>query len=443
MTAAESSSRDAPAASARHSLFFRLLAIMLGAVLITLIVLGFFFRSIWNPETHETTTRNLQHYAELLSREIGTPPDTARAGQLSRKLLLGIAIRYPDTTWWNSPYVTEGVRERAESGELPDTTVQARLVRGGRMLAVVSHNGYSFVYGSRRRQPMEIQSQDWFILLGAIVAISLVAWLLLRRQLYPVRTLAQGVRDVDGGNLDAHVPEGGTHEFAGLARSFNAMTRNLKERLQARDQLLLDVSHELRSPLTRMRVALEMAAPGAAVDSLREEVDSLEKMVSEILETERLHSVRGGLKLETGDLNAVIHEKIEGFEGQSPGIQWEKSALPPIRMDTERMRLVLRNLIENALKYGKAANRPVEIAARLSGQTVLLEVRDWGPGVPPQEQGLVFEPFYRTDRSRTQAPGYGLGLPLCRRIVEAHGGTISFASAPGEPTRVTIRLPAG
>jgi signal transduction histidine kinase len=190
-----------------------------------------------------------------------------------------------------------------------------------------------------------------------------------------------------------------------------------------------------------MRVALEMAEPGSAVDSLREEVVSLEHMVSEILESERLKSPAGGLKLEWTDVNALIDAKLSRFEDAPPGIRREGTALPPLRVDPERLRQVLRNLLENALKYGGNTGRPVELTTRVEGARAVITVRDWGQGVPEAEQRLIFEPFYRTDRSRSGIPGYGLGLPLCKRIVEAHGGTIAFTSRLGEGSTVTVKLP--
>jgi signal transduction histidine kinase len=430
--------------SIHRSVFFRLIAIMLAAVLLTFLVLGYFFRSIWNPETQQTTELNLTHYAELLTTEIGVPPDTIIADSLSQRLRLGIAVRSPDSTWWISSFLPPIVQEHLKS-DISSGSPRAGLVRGGRMLAVVPRHDHIYLYGSRRRQPIEIRSEDWLVLLGAILLISFATWMVLRRELYPVRALARGVRAVEVGNLDMRVPEVGNREFAVLARSFNAMTTSLKERLLARNQLLLDVSHELRSPLTRMRVALEMAEPGSAVDSLRDEVVALEKMVSEILETERLNGLAGGLKLVPGNLSALVADTVTSLEGAPPGLRLvAPSGMPYVPMDAERMRLVLRNIIENALKYGQASLQPVNITLRHEGEFAVVEVRDGGPGVPQEEQRLIFEPFYRTDRSRSgmQTPGYGLGLPLCKRIVEAHGGTIDFDSRPGDTT-VTIRMPLG
>src|SRR5690606_26833117 len=145
-------------------------------------------------------------------------------------------------------------------------------------------------------------------------------------------------------------------------------------------------------------VALEMAEPGSAVDSLREELEALGNMVTEILETERLQSQAGRLQRAPTDLNALLDAKIARFEGQPPGIERHGDMLPEVHADSERIRLVLRNLLENALKYGAGASKPVEVSTHVEldaqGRWAVITVRDYGPGVPESEQRLIFEPLY-------------------------------------------------
>src|SRR5690606_27055709 len=286
MTRATPETPKAPRRRRRGSLFFKLLAAMSMAVLLTLLLLGAFFRTWWSPDARAATRTNLRQYAELLAREIGAPPDYEKAGDLSDKLRLGIAIRNPQGQWWFSQRVPEAVRERIlareqdahfQGGPRHNPEVPRVHWRKGRMVAVIPAEGHTYIFGSRRRQAFENSLREWLMLFGGLAVVWLCAWLFLRRLLQPVRDLTRGVKAVEDGNLDARIPEKGSDELAELARSFNAMTRSLKERLQARDQLLLDVSHELRSPLTRMRVALEMAEPGSAVDSLREELERSEE----------------------------------------------------------------------------------------------------------------------------------------------------------------------
>jgi signal transduction histidine kinase len=422
----------------RHSVFFKLLAVLVGTVLITYLAVGGFYRSFWNASARADAHLSLIHYSELLSNEIGTPPDTALAASLASRLGLAIGVKGPDFIWLSPDFSRPIFHHLRESSSGDSIQI---LLSQGRLWAMVPKGEYTFIYGSHHRQPLESLGQEWMALLGVLFVAWLLAWVELRRLLWPVRGLAEGVKAVEAGNLDVRVSEKGKDELSALARSFNAMTKSLKERLRARDQLLLDVSHELRSPLTRMRVALEMAEPGSAVDSLQEEVSSLGKMVSEILETERLNSQTGQVKREPSDLVKLMTDKVAKFAGHTPGITWHPVDMPLVPLDTERIRLVLRNIIDNALKYGKTATRPIEISLRKEGGFAVLDVQDFGPGIPEADQPLVFEPFYRVDRSRSRTSGYGLGLSLCKRIVEAHGGSISLYSKMGEGTRMTIKLP--
>jgi signal transduction histidine kinase len=417
-----------------QSLFFKLFVVLLGAVGCTYVAFSGFYRSYWNTSSRPESQPSLIYYWGLFAKDLGT--DTVKAERLSRELNVPIGVQGPGLNWRS-----EGL-SKATSRDIAVATTHdsvAMVLREGRLWGGIRQGDYLYMFSSRRRSVSTL-TNDWIALLPVLGLSCLLAWLLLRHLLRPLVKLENGVQAVADGDLDARISEDGSDEIAGLGRSFNVMARRLKEREQARDQLLLDVSHELRSPLTRMRVALEMAEPGLAVDSLHEEVDALGKMVSEILETERLKSQAGGLRRVPTDLNALMTEKLSRFEHRPPGIIRDGTIPQLVPMDVERMRLVLRNLLENALKYGGDSGIPVYVTLRSEKGTAVIEVRNGGPGVPEEEQRLIFEPFYRTDRSRSGAPGYGLGLPLCKRIVEAHGGGIEFRSRPGETT-VTVRLP--
>ncbi len=424
----------------RHSLFFKLFLVFLLSGFSIHLVVGGFYRYFWNSQAREASRKNLRHYAELLTREIGVPPDTALAHNLARQLGLSIAIQGPQDFRWESAGFSSRIWEHLKAHPPGDST--HFFVRHGRLIAIARYDQHIFVFGSRLRQPLESRTVDWLFFLAVLSLVWIIAGLVLRQFLLPVRRLAVAVSEMGAGNLAVRLRDRGRDELAELARSFNAMAQSVQERLRARDQLLLDVSHELRSPLTRMRVALEMATDSDIVESLREDVDALEKMVSEILETERLQSGAGQLRRVETDVAALLRDTAAGFAGRPPGVETAAiEALPAVNVDSERLRIVLRNLIENALKYGAEAPRPVALSLRRENGFAVIEVRDSGPGIPAAEQRLVFEPFYRIDRSRSQAPGYGLGLALCKRIVEAHGGEITLSGRPGAGTTVTMRLP--
>jgi signal transduction histidine kinase len=281
-----------------------------------------------------------------------------------------------------------------------------------------------------------------WVLHFVMALIVLLAYLVLRRSLRPLRELHEGVARLSEGELDVTVPSRTRDEFGALAEAFNQMVRRISEMLRARDQLLLDVSHELRSPLTRVKVALALLPEGDKRRRIEADVAEMEAMIAELLELERLRGGRG-LRRERLDLVALLQEVVEGFQDRRPGVRFVAEA-PELwaEVDGEKIRIVLRNLLENAFKYSLADSRPVEVLVKADGETVIVTVTDDGPGLPAEDLHNLFEPFFRVDRSRSKkSGGYGLGLSICKRIVEAHGGRIEAANQSGRGAEFTITLP--
>src|SRR6185436_11745741 len=227
----------------------------------------------------------------------------------------------------------------------------------------------------------------------AMAFIIFLAYLVLRRSLRPLRALHEGVASLSEGKLDVTVPTQTRDEFGALAAAFNQMVRRISEMLRARDQLLLDVSHELRSPLTRVKVALALLPEGDKRRRIEADVAEMEAMIAELLELERLRGGRG-LRKERLDLVPLLRQVAEGFQDRPPGVQFVAAA-PEIwaEVDGEKIRIVLRNLLENAFKYSLADSRPVEVVVKTDEETVTLVVADDGPGLPAEDLHNLFEPF--------------------------------------------------
>ncbi len=277
-----------------------------------------------------------------------------------------------------------------------------------------------------------------------VFLVMLVGSFILRRMFGPLRFLMRGVQEISNGNLDFQFPTHGRHgEIGYLADQFNQMVNHIKEMIHSKDQLLLDVSHELRSPLTRLKVALEMTPKSKMRDSMMSDIHEMETMLTEILETERLKNGNGKLSLGTVDLTALAGEMTEKYKDRKPGLRLlgpeEKRE---VTADPARVKTVLQNVLENALKYSSGQKKAVEISLESDTDNALVTIQDFGPGIPPEEQEKIFEPFYRVDKSRTkETGGYGLGLSLCREIMLAHSGEITLQSEPGQGVKVALRFP--
>lgn len=428
-----------------------LLVLVLAGVLVNMCVGGFFRLSFFH--THEAMERNAVHYAHALAAEIGSPPDTAKARMLASRYSLNIRYLGPDASWESGPGpdLPQGGGHgtfRHEMAPMPGEGAEAGAKtawRHGRYFVQVNQGRGVFLFSTGFQQNMEGNGKYFIGLLLIVSCVLICAFLVIRRLLFPLRDLTAGVERIRRGELGHQIPVCSRDELGILGRSFNAMSTGLQEMVRSREQLLLDVSHELRSPLTRIRVALEMAPEGTAKESIRDDLGEMEAMISEILETARLDSANGKLNLEPVDLGVLVSEAVADADMRAPGARQVPSRTgpgPSVKADRARVRKVLGNILDNAVKFSQGRGAPVEVRIEESASGVTVRIKDKGVGIPADELPRLFEPFYRVDRSRSrETGGYGLGLSLCKRIMEAHGGSISIASREGEGTEVSLVFP--
>ena len=272
----------------------------------------------------------------------------------------------------------------------------------------------------------------------------LVAHVFVLRLLRPLRELAHGVARLSAGDLDVVVSGSTRDEFATLTGGFNQMVTRVREMIGARDQLLLDVSHELRSPITRMKVALELLPESEARARMALDVREMEAMVTELLELERLRDGRAA-QPEAFDLVLLARNQVASFAGRTPEVRLRPAAdRIDVHADARMIGVVLRNLLDNAVTHSLPDSGPVVLEISREAGMVRLSVTDDGPGIPESEAANVFEPFYRIDRSRSRKTGgYGLGLSICKRVIDAHGGRIDVTPRTPRGATFVVVLPDG
>jgi signal transduction histidine kinase len=396
------------------------------------LVAGFFIHVV-NPEVSSSVDRMLGDYARRIAAE---RPGLAEARALATRLAVQIRYEGPDGAWATDervpslPPVDAGApRDRWITPAWGHSLHLVDAPGGGRYL-------FAWEFGRKTRTAHD---RLLLLLLGCMIAVFLAAHVVLSRALRPLRALQEGVSRLTAGDLDIALQNRSRDEFGALTDAFNAMAARVKEMVRARDQLLQDVSHELRSPLTRLKVALALLPDSARKAQAESDVAEMEALTTELLELERLRDGRS-LRTTRVDLVALLHESAEVYRDVPPGIR--VSATPPeipLDLDVDGIRSVLRNLLGNALKYSLPDSRPVELSAQRSGDALVVSVLDDGPGIPPEDLARVFEPFFRVDRSRSRKTGgYGLGLSICRRIVEAHGGRIEAVNRRGRGACFTL-----
>lgn len=420
------------------SVFTKLLMIIIVAgIAINLVVAGFFWahRHMAGRAIHQ----NIVHYLNYLLADLGDPPSLIRAQEIARKTFLEIHYESPQQRWSTAQ---KPLRTSAARFYVWKQNPDIRFGRyHGRTLIEVNREPARFIFEFAR--PIDYEDrQDWvFLLLLAVLMMILAgAYLSIRKVLRPVKWLNEGVQEVSKGNLHHVVPLKKSDELRDLAEAFNTMTERIREMLKAKEQLLLDVSHEMRSPLARMKVALEFLPKGKSKDSIQSDLEEMEKMISDILDTARRYHVLGELKRQKINLIDLLHEIMPVFEDQPPGVQY--SDLPTtleIDADPEQIKTVLNNLVDNAIKYSRSESKAVRISCQRRKPYVILRIEDDGIGIPEEELPFIFEPFYRVDKSRSKKTGgYGLGLSLCKTIMEAHSGRIEIESKEGAGTIVSL-----
>jgi signal transduction histidine kinase len=248
--------------------------------------------------------------------------------------------------------------------------------------------------------------------------------------------LALGAEAFRRGEFSHRVPVVHGDEIGDLAMRFNQMAADIQAMLDGKRALLLAISHELRSPLTRARLHAELVGEGESRDALLQELAQMRDLITALLESERLGSGHSALQLSEVDVAPLVREQAQ------PGVELHiEPTLPTLKLDRLRVQLCLRNLVQNALRHNEPSRGPVQVSLARHGDGLRLAVRDFGPGVPPESLPQLGQPFYRPDAARTRHEGgVGLGLCLCRLVAEAHGGRLEMRNAePGFEAAVTLR----
>ena len=288
-----------------------------------------------------------------------------------------------------------------------------------------------------RREVQPVTVAIIVVLIGALVVFGASA-LIARRVARPLIRAARAVESFRGAAAFARLPEDGPAELVTLSKSFNAMARDVSELLSNRTTLLAGVSHDLRTPLTRMRFALEMlpeSVPAELVERFERNLGAMDALISDALrfargtaETPRAVDFRAYLD----DAAAALDEQLAVQWSGTPG----RVAIAP-----NALRRVLANLVSNAKVHGGGTVR-VDCEARQDG--IAVHVRDRGPGIPEADREKVFQPFYRMDGARRSSTGgSGLGLAIVRQLCQMHGWQVTLGSNGGIGTDARIEIPTG
>ena len=282
----------------------------------------------------------------------------------------------------------------------------------------------------------------WMIALVG-VAVALGVYPIVRRITQRLETLQRGVQRWGEGDLSARVIEEGQDEVADLSKRFNASAERIEQLVRSHKSLLANASHELRSPLTRIRMGLELMGDQpspAAREEISRNIGELDQLIDEILLASRLDASEADMgTIEAVDLTGLAAEECAQVNAELDLAEGTDNATLTVPGVSRLLRRAIRNLLENARRYG-AGEISVELGS--AGGYATVRVNDRGPGVPATLRERIFEPFYRLPGASERNGGVGLGLALVKSIAERHGGSVRCEDRPGGGASFVICLPA-
>ncbi len=411
----------------RHSLKSRLLALFLLLALalaaLLLLTLQRALQGGWQGYAQPLVA----DYVDHLAAEIGTPPDPTRARAIADRLPVRVRIDGPALRFDSHPdQVPLHERDDADGRHGPASWGLTRTLADGHLLR------FSLVAPPDEQRPRRL---GW-IALGLLAIITALAYLAVRRLLRPLDAIGAGVAAYTTGRFDkpiaAFAAQGRLRddELGALATRIDGMAGSLAGMLEAKRTLLLAISHELRSPLTRARLNAELLDDSPERAALLRDLGEMRDLVATLLESERLQQGHAALQDAPLDLAALLRDLAA-----EDGTPLDLALAPAVAsVDETRVKLMLRNLLANARRHAAGAPRPPQLFLRVEPDgRWALGLRDHGPGVADDQLARLGEPFHRPDAARTRsAGGVGLGLHLCRQVAQAHGGELRLRNAePG------------
>jgi signal transduction histidine kinase len=436
-----------------RSLSVRLLAIFL--------LLGFLFvwgtfvalRWVYNSDNiRGLISGHLSLHVQYVRDDIGSPPSIPNALAITRRVPVDIRIIGPGVDWASDPDFP--APSALEFGSSPafsdDPSAWVDELSGVEFASRDDHNylkmregAYDIIVVSPRISDGREGPPLMWLIVGLGLSFLLVGYVAVQWLFRPIRDIRAGANQIGRGNFEHRIENIRNDQLGDLATDINALAGDVENMLDAKRALLLGISHELRTPLSRLRLIAEFIDKRTEQDSVRAEVDEMEKIVLALLEAERLNARHARL-LRSDVVIADLVEDMLGdcFVRDRSRIRFhDRVGDEPVSVDPARVTLLLKNLLSNALRYTPAGSGPVELSAELRGRDLVFRVRDHGPGIPEHQVARLGEPFYRGDPSRTRRTGgSGLGLYLSTLIARAHGGALELVENSANGAAFEVRL---
>lgn len=403
-------------------------------------------------DLRELVSGHLSLHIDYVREDIGAPPSIENAIEITRKVPVDIRIVGPDLNWASDSAFPEISALTFGDSTVVSDEAEAWLqdlddVRFARFdnhsYLSIEQGSYTIIVSSPKIAEQTHERNLMPIIIGFGLILVLLAYLAVRWLFKPIRAIRSGAAEIGSGNFQHRIADVRRDQLGDLATDINKMAYDVQRMLDAKRQLLFGISHELRSPLSRMRLALELAEDNSEVEELAEDVQEMEKIISTLLEAERLNSRHAAVNISRVRAAELIDNLVQDFFARQQGrIRITVPSDVHINVDEARVTLLLKNLVSNALRYTSESDGPVIIEVEESEEAWVLRVRDHGPGIDKDQRPFIGEPFYRGDPSRTRnTGGSGLGLYLAKLVAEAHGGELELDESYIQGASFVVTLP--
>ena len=421
-------------------LFYRSLIIVAAPmILLQIIITVVFFDSLW-IKANKGMTRSLVSEIRTLY-DVYTGPNIEQKQTIinlyNKNFDFVISFKsetFPKTLEerWYSPMDRSLRRElKAIFGNLYwfDTTTYKEIVE----LRIKYQSGFLQIFFPKHKiAPSSARIFALWITLPGLLLI-MIAIVFLKNQTRPIVNLAKAAEKFGKGEFIKEFRPSGAKEIRQAAYEFDKMRKRITIHLNQRSEMLSGISHDLRTPLTRLKLQLALLNQQDLVKKMSDDIEEMERMLNEYLEFSRHQKSE---ETEMANINEVIKKIVEKYEGKEININLEENLKINMRINSFKRCLI--NLIDNGLSYGKK----IEIFAKKTVNNIIIFIDDNGPGISEKEYQNVMKPFYRIDKSRGQnKSGVGLGLSIANDIIRSHGGNISLEKSPLNGLRVKISLP--
>lgn len=421
------------------SLFGRaLLILVLPTVLIQLVVAYVFFDRHWDNVMRRMSNTLAGEMAFFVRQLKITPREQQKQMALNFQATTGIDVMFDTLDSYDPQRASDEFPEfqqRLQAKISEPFTVRKNKVGATIDIAIRLDNEVLRLETTVKRLESRTTIIFLFWMLGASFLFLLIATVFLRNQIRPIRRLAEAAESLGRGvDLPDFRPSGAS-EVRKAARAFIVMRERIKRQLRTRTEMLAGISHDLRTPLTRMKLELAMLPNSEAVRELGDDVQQMEHMIAEYLDFARGEGREEAVRVSLAEL---LEDVVSDYQRLNADVVLVSKSDVMMAIRLSGFRRMLHNLIDNALRYG----RRCELGLRLATNYCEVIIDDEGPGIPLEKHEEVFKPFSRLDPSRnSKTGGVGLGLTIARDIALAHGGSISLERSPKQGLRVIIRLP--